>query len=154
MLTKEPPIFLNSSMVIPASSMTACVRGLLMTTSTWYEVSSVTVTSMKPASLSNWRYRSLRIAPEIQPTYASTEFFIFSGSSLSKTISDTANLPLGFSTRNASWNTFFLSGDRLMTQLEIITSTESASTGEVFNFPASELHVGIPAFFCVFLGFL
>ena len=48
----------------------------------------------------------------------------------SVTISDTASLPPDFNTRNASLKTLDLSGERLITQLEMMTSTVPASTGK------------------------
>ena len=46
------------------------------------------------------------------------------------TISDIANRPPVFNTLNDSLKTFFLFGDKLITQFEIITSTELFSTGK------------------------
>ena len=44
-------------------------------------------------------------------------------------MSETATRPPGFSTRNISRNTAGLSGARLMTQFEMITSTEASGSG-------------------------
>ena len=51
------------------------------------------------------------------------------GTSPRTTTSDTANRPPGLSTRNASANTFRLSAARLMTQFEMMTSTEASGSG-------------------------
>src|SRR5437763_5639790 len=55
-----------------------------------------------------------------------------SGISPRTTTSDTAKRPPGLSTRNASWSTRRLSAERLITQFEMITSTE-ASGGGMFS---------------------
>src|SRR3990172_7564765 len=57
------------------------------------------------------------------------EFFRKSGSRLSNTMSEIISLPSGFRTLNASEKTFVLSGERLITQFEITTSTELSATG-------------------------
>ena len=54
---------------------------------------------------------------------------ISAGTSPRTTTSETANRPPGFSTRNASRSTRSLSAERLMTQLEMMTSTESSGSG-------------------------
>src|ERR1700731_3869907 len=59
----------------------------------------------------------------------SISFFAVSGSSLGSVTSATANTPLFLNTRNDSRNTASLSGERLITQLEITYSTELDSTG-------------------------
>ena len=65
----------------------------------------------------------------MQPTQSSMLFRTAGGTSPRQTTSDTANRPPGLSTRNASASTFRLSADRLMTQLEMITSTEASGSG-------------------------
>jgi hypothetical protein len=45
------------------------------------------------------------------------------------TTSETASRPPGFNTRKASWSTRSLSAERLMTQLEMMTSTELSGSG-------------------------
>jgi hypothetical protein len=65
----------------------------------------------------------------MQPTYPATDSLTKSGSFLKMTMSETINLPPGLSTRKASPKTLALSGDRFITQLEIITSTELSATG-------------------------
>src|SRR5262245_10455146 len=54
---------------------------------------------------------------------------ISAGTSPRTTTSDTATRPPGFSTRNASRSTASLSLERLMTQFEMITSTELSGSG-------------------------
>src|SRR5919107_811034 len=85
-----------------------------------------TETSSKPASESIRSYSSLWRAPETHPDHASMLFTSSSGSlplSPRNTMSETAKRPPGFRTRNASEITPGLSVERLMTQLEITTST-------------------------------
>src|ERR687890_455347 len=91
-----------------------------------------TETSSKPASLSSFSYSSFSRAPETQPDHASMLRTSSSGSlplSPKNTMSETANLPPGLRTRNASEITLGLSVERLMTQLEITTSTWSSGSG-------------------------
>lgn len=56
---------------------------------------------------------------------------ILSGRFAVKTISEITSLPPFFKTRYTSSKTLSLFGDKLMTQFEIITSTEPAATGKV-----------------------
>ena len=65
----------------------------------------------------------------MHPTHSSTLRRISGGISPRTTTSDTANRPPGFSTRNASASTRSLSADRLMTQFEMMTSTELSGSG-------------------------
>src|SRR5208283_52841 len=51
------------------------------------------------------------------------------GSSRKRTMSETINRPLGDRTLKASSKTRFLFGDRLITQFEIMTSTELSAAG-------------------------
>src|SRR6266540_5748246 len=86
--------------------------------------------SVKPTDLIIPTYSSASTAPATHPAQALKLFLIASGSGPSVTISDTASLPPGFNTRNASVKTLDLSGDRLITQLEMMTSTVLDSTGK------------------------
>ena len=65
----------------------------------------------------------------MQPTQSSMSRRMPSGIAPRVTTSDTAKRPPGFSTRNASRSTRSLSADRLMTQFEMITSTELSGSG-------------------------
>src|SRR5918995_2838469 len=110
-----------------------------------------TDTSSKPASRSSFSYSSFSSAPETHPDHASMLLTNSAGSlplSPRNTRSETANLPPGFRTRNASEITLGLSVERLMTQLEITTSTWSSGSGissmcpfrnSTFSTPASAL---------------
>ena len=57
------------------------------------------------------------------------------------TTSDTAKRPPGFSTRKASAMTRSLSADRLITQFEMITSTELSGSGMLLDLALQELDV-------------
>ena len=110
-----------------------------------------TETSSKPASLSSRSYSSFSSAPETQPDHASMLLTSSAGSlplSPRNTMSETAKRPPGLRTRNASEITLGLSVERLMTQLEITTSTWSSGSGissmwplrnSTFSAPASAL---------------
>ena len=77
-----------------------------------------------------WRdTRSSSSAPAMQPTQSSMLRRISAGTSPRMTTSETANRPPGLSTRKASRKTRSLSAERLMTQLEMITSTELSGSG-------------------------
>ena len=65
----------------------------------------------------------------MQPTHSSMLLRIAGGTSPRTTTSETAKRPPGFSTRNASRSTRSLSPDRLITQFEMITSTELSGSG-------------------------
>src|ERR1035437_10016810 len=67
-------------------------------------------------------------APATQPTNASTISRMAGGSGFRSAKSETATRPPGFSTRAISRQTCALSGERLMTQLEMMASTELSGT--------------------------
>ena len=73
-------------------------------------------------------------------------FRISAGISPRVTTSETASLPCGFRTRKASRSTASLSGDRLMTQLEMITSTELSGSGMASMVPLRNSTLVAPAF--------
>src|ERR1017187_6388597 len=79
-----------------------------------------------PAAASLSLYSCSSSAPATQPTQSSMLSSTSRGTSPRTTTSETANRPPGLSTRNASCNTRSLSAERLITQLEIITSTEQS----------------------------
>ena len=60
-------------------------------------------------------------------------------------MSDTANRPSGRNTRNASRSTASLSGDRLMTQLEMTTSTDASPSGTSSIVPSRNVAFSTPA---------
>src|SRR5688500_13236869 len=68
-------------------------------------------------------------APATHPIHNSMLLLTGPGTSPRTTTSDTANRPPGLRTRNASARTFFLSADRLITQLEMMTSTDASGRG-------------------------
>ena len=72
---------------------------------------SVTTTEVNPACSSKLRYSSMRIAPEMQPTYASTLCLTSLGSSCLRAMSLRVTRPPAFSTRRISRNTASLSGN-------------------------------------------
>ena len=65
----------------------------------------------------------------MQPTHSSMLRRMSAGTSPRTTTSETAKRPPGFSTRNASRSTASLSLERLMTQFEMMTSTELSGSG-------------------------
>src|SRR5438045_1613673 len=85
-------------------------------------------------------------APAIQPTQRSSDLRTSSGTSPFTTTSETANRPPGLSTRNASRNTLSLSAERLITQLEMITSTDSSGSGMFSISPFRNSAFSTPAF--------
>src|SRR5438093_1155051 len=97
--------------------------------STLYMRHGSTVTSVNPAPASLSRYSVSSSAPAMQPTHNSMLRRTSAGTSPRTITSDTANCPPGFSTRNASRSTASLSLDRLITQFEMMTSTESSGRG-------------------------
>jgi len=92
--------------------------------------SSVICTSRNPAPARS-RCKSFNVAaPPIQPQMRASFFLISSGSLAVATISEMAIRPPGLRTRNASSKTANFSGERLITQFEMMTSTELRSTGK------------------------
>ncbi len=65
----------------------------------------------------------------MQPVHCAMSRRVSSSIPASATMSVTANRPPGRSTRAASRKTAGLSAERLITQLEMITSTESSGSG-------------------------
>src|SRR6266404_1537847 len=86
-------------------------------------------TCSNPADASFSRYSFSSSAPATQPTHKSTFCRICALISPRVTTSETASRPPGLSTRNASRNTWSLSPERLITQFEMITSTELSGNG-------------------------
>ena len=81
----------------------------------------------------------------MQPAHSSIERRTSAGSSRRVTMSDTAKRPPGRSTRKASRSTCALSAERLMTQLEMITSTDSSGRGIASIVPLRNSTLGAPA---------
>src|SRR5919204_4307319 len=100
----------------------------------------------KPALASLSRYSCSSSAPGTQPIQSSTLRRIAAGTSPRTTTSDTANRPPGLSTRNASASTRSLSPERLMTQLEMMTSTLSLGSGMCSISPLRNSTLLMPAF--------
>src|SRR5437762_3716772 len=105
-----------------------------------------TSTSANPAARSLSEYSVSCSAPAMQPTHNSTLRRTSAGTSPRTTTSDTANRPPGFSTRNASRSTASLSLDRLMTQFEMMTSTELSGSGMASMVPSRNSTLVAPAF--------
>ena len=82
----------------------------------------------------------------MQPTHNSRLRRMSAGTSPRTTTSDTANRPPGFSTRKASRSTASLSLDRLMTQFEMMTSTELSGSGMDSMVPFRNSTFVAPAF--------
>ena len=100
-----------------------------------------------PARKSLSRYSNSSRAPAIQPTHSSMLLRISAGTSPRTTTSEIAKRPPGFSTRNASRSTRSLSPERLITQFEIITSTELSGSGIFSMVPCRNSTFVAPAFF-------
>ena len=99
------------------------------------------------------RSKSSRVsAPAMQPVHCSMSRRVASSMSSSATTSLTAKRPPGRSTRAASRKTCGLSPERLMTQLEMITSTESSGSGIVLDRALEELDVLDPGLALVSAG--
>src|SRR5260370_32567512 len=86
-------------------------------------------TCSNPADTSLSRYSFSSSAPATQPTHRRMFCRICGSTSPCVTTSETASRPPGLSTRNASRNTASLSAERLITQFEMITSTELSGNG-------------------------
>src|SRR6266849_5242043 len=86
-------------------------------------------TCSNPAATSLSRYSFSSSAPATQPTHRSIFWRICASTSPRVTTSETANRPPGLSTRKASRNTRSLSAERLITQFEMMTSTELSGSG-------------------------
>ena len=84
-------------------------------------------------------------APAMQPVNSSMSALVAASMSSSAITSETATRPPGRSTRAASAITFRLSPERLMTQLEITTSTLSAGSGIASISPRSHTTFSAPA---------
>src|SRR5215831_2667973 len=104
-------------------------------------------TAAKPAVPSLARYSRSSSAPATHPIQSSTLRRIWAGTSPRTTTSDTAKRPPGRRTRNASAKTRSLSADRLITQLEMMTSTELSGRGIASISPLRNSTLSTPAFF-------
>ena len=94
------------------------------------------------AGVGRWRSYSARVsAPAMQPTSGGHVCRVASSMSWSATTSETAKRPPGLSTRAVSRSTCGLSPERLITQLEMTTSTVSAGSGIASMWPLSQLDV-------------
>ena len=83
----------------------------------------------RPAAASASRNSCSVSAPAMQPVQACMSALVCSSMSGSAITSETANRPPGRSTRAASASTLGLSPERLITQLEITTSTLASGSG-------------------------
>ena len=96
----------------------------------------VTRTSTKPASASQVSVSCTVAAPAMQPHSSAGSSFSSAGNGALLTTSEIASRPPGFSTRKASRNTCALSGTRLITQFERITSAVLSATGRCSSSPS------------------
>src|SRR5688500_699094 len=101
--------------------------------------------SSKPTSVSRSTNSCSSSAPATQPTQSSMLRRTASGTSPRTTTSLTANRPPGLSTRNASASTLRLSPDRLITQLEMMTSTLASGSGMCSICPSRNSTLVTPA---------
>src|SRR5271165_1609613 len=88
----------------------------------------------------------------MQPTQSSMSRRTPSGIAPRVTTSETAKRPPGLSTRKASRRTRSLSAERLITQFEMITSTELSGSGICSISPLRNLNVGCARFGTVAFG--
>ena len=88
-----------------------------------------TLTCSKPAAASFARYSFSSRAPAMHPTQSRMLCRMAGAISPRVTTSEMAKRPPGLSTRKASRRTRSLSAERLMTQLEMMTSTELSGSG-------------------------
>src|SRR5437667_5507550 len=102
-------------------------------------------TCSNPADTSLSRYSFSSSAPATQPTHKSTFCRICASTSPRVTTSETASRPPGLSTRKASLNTWSLSAERLITQFEMITSTELSGRGTCSISPRKNSTFSAPA---------
>ena len=86
-------------------------------------------TSTRPAAASAASYSARVSAPAMQPVHCAMSARVAASMSSSAMTSETAKRPPGRSTRAASRRTRALSAARLMTQLEITTSTLASGSG-------------------------
>src|ERR1039458_8109895 len=91
------------------------------------------------------RYSASSSAPARQPTQSSTCWRISAGMSSPRATRDPAKRPPGLSTRKASVRTRSLSAERLMTQLEMMTSTEASGSGMLSIWPLRNSTFSSPA---------
>src|SRR5258708_15777947 len=98
-----------------------------------------------PAAPSLPLYSSSSSAPATQPTQRSMFCRICASTSPRVTTSETASRPPGFSTRKASRSTASLSAERLITQFEMITSTELSGNGMCSISPLKNSTFSAPA---------
>src|SRR5713226_1530229 len=85
------------------------------------------------------------MVPATQPAQASISDLTCAGSGSTSTMSETATRPPGLSTRNASFSTAVLSMARLMTQLEMTTSTAASARGIASMVPLRKVALSTPA---------
>src|SRR5229473_385023 len=102
-------------------------------------------TRSNPADTSLSRYSLSSSAPATQPTQRSMFWRICASTSPRVTTSETASRPPGFSTRKASRNTRSFSAERLITQFEIMTSTELSGSGICSISPFKNSTLSAPA---------
>ena len=102
--------------------------------------------SISPAARAISSVSDTNTAPATQPINASTISRTVSGNGLNNARSETAIRPPGFNTRAISRQTCGLSGERLMTQFEIITSTLASATGKCSISPRRNSTLSKPVF--------
>src|SRR6516225_2281198 len=129
-----------------SGSRPAALRNSLASSTRYTRVGS-TSTDANPLRASFSRYSFSSSAPAMQPTQSSMLLRISAGRSPRTSTSDIAKRPPGLSTRNASARTRSLSPERLMTQLEMIPSTELSGRGTFSIAPLRNSTFSTPAFF-------
>ena len=106
---------------------------------------NVTDAPVNPAAASPARYSDLDSAPAMHPTYDPAAALSAALRWSSATTSETPIRPPGTSTRNISARTAGLSVDRLITQLEITTSTDASGSGTASIWPLRNVTLPAPA---------
>ena len=101
--------------------------------------------ALEPRRASSRSNASRVRAPAMHPVHCSMSCRVSSSMSGSAMTSLTAKRPPGFRTRADSRNTAGLSPERLITQLEMITSTESSGSGTSSIVPLTNSTFSTPA---------
>ena len=134
---------------IASTSTPASVRNWRASSTLYTRVGSIEASS-NPAPRQLCDVFLSSSAPAMQPTQSNMLLRTSSGTLPRTTTSDTANRPPGFNTRKASRSTRSLSAERLMTQFEMMTSTELSGRGMFSISPFRNSTFSTPACLLVF----
>src|SRR2546422_6062842 len=141
--TKALMNFPSTSDAMASTSIPWPLRNARASSMRYTRVGSTAMFS-NPTAANLDRYSFSSSAPAMQPTHNRTRSRTSDGIAPRVTTSETAKRPPGFRTRNASWKTRSLSAERLITQLEMITSTELSGSGMCSISPFKNSTFSIP----------